>query len=466
MTLRLPEWHQLPASRLAGPLALLLALLVIAANEFGYRGEEDANASRDAAVRAQQTVGRVRRLVLLMESSERGYMLTGRPEYRAPYDEARAQTAAALAELRIVAAATPLQRAPMEALATAVERKASELAEVLRLFEAGERDRAVTLVLTDFGREEMERINELVDRVVGGEQERYARGAERREQVRLWSRAALVSLMLLALAAVLAARRLVGERDLERARHLRDLSAERDGLEAEVARRTRELSDLARHLQTVREDERSRLARELHDELGGLLTAAKLDVARVRRRLGDPAPEVAERIAHLTQTLDEGIALKRRIIEDLRPSTLSNLGLQRTLQILCDEFAHRAEVEVDARIDDVELADDRELAVYRIVQEALTNAAKYARCRRVQVRVRADGDAAEVEVADDGAGFDPARVPAGAHGLAGMRFRVESFGGRWQLDAAPGRGTRVRARLPRDETPPDAALSYTAGPPG
>ncbi len=448
MSLSLPAWHQLPSSRLAGPLALLLAVLVIASTEFGHRAEEEVNAARDAAVRVQQAVGRVRRLVLLMESSERGYLLTGRPEYRAPYDEARTQTTAALAELRALADATPAQRPPMQQLATATERKASELAEVLRLFEAGDRERAITLVLTDLGREEMERINALVDRLVEGEQERYALGAERREQVRLWSRVALASLVLLSLAAVFAARRLLGERDRERARHLQDLSAERDKLEAEVARRTRDLSDLARHLQTVREDERSRLARELHDELGGLLTAAKLDVARVRRRLPDPSPEVAERIGHLAQTLDAGIALKRRIIEDLRPSTLVHLGLRRTLEILCDEFARRAEIALDAEIDELELSDERELAIYRIVQEALTNVARYAQARRVRVRVQAEGNAAQVEVGDDGVGFDPARVRAGAHGLAGMRFRVESFGGRWQLESAPGRGTRVLAQLP------------------
>lgn len=448
MPVHLTEWHRLPASRLAVPLALLLALLVIASTEFGHRAEEAANAARDDAVRVQQAVGRVRRLVLLMESSERGYLLTGRPEYRAPYDEARAQAVAALAELRSQAVAKPARREPMLQLAEAAERKLSELAEVLRLFDAGERERAVTLVLTDLGREQMERVNDLVDRVVAAEQLEYARGDGQRERVRLWSRVALVSLMLLCLGAVFAARRLLGERDRERARHLADLGAERDKLEAEVRRRTQELSDLARHLQTVREDERSRLARELHDELGGLLTAAKLDVARVRRRLPGPAPELAERIDHLAQTLDAGIALKRRIIEDLRPSTLAHLGLQRTLQILCDEFARRAEVAVDAEIGELELADERALAIYRVVQEALTNVAKYAQARRVRVRVQAAGDAAEVEVGDDGVGFDPARIRVGAHGLAGMRFRVESFGGRWQLQSAPGRGTRVLARVP------------------
>ena len=126
------------------------------------------------------------------------------------------------------------------------------------------------------------------------------------------------------------------------------MAGERDRLEGEVAARTAQLKELAQHLQTMREDERSRLARELHDELGALLTAAKLDVARLKSRLGASAtPDAAERLAHLNETLNGGIALKRRIIEDLRPSSLSNLGLVAALEILLREFAARSEIAVD-----------------------------------------------------------------------------------------------------------------------
>ncbi len=107
------------------------------------------------------------------------------------------------------------------------------------------------------------------------------------------------------------------------------LQAERERLEREVLRRTAELTELAQHLQTAREDERARLARDLHDELGALLTAAKLDVARIRPKLQQAMPEVLPRIAHLVETLNAGIALKRRIIEDLRPSTLDQLASSR-----------------------------------------------------------------------------------------------------------------------------------------
>ena len=114
--------------------------------------------------------------------------------------------------------------------------------------------------------------------------------------------------------------------------------AERDRLEIEVRERTAQLTELALHLQTAREDERQRLARDLHDELGALLTSAKLDAARIRSRLAGTAPEALDRLAHLVETLNSSIALGRRIIEDLRPSTLSNLGLVAALDILAREF--------------------------------------------------------------------------------------------------------------------------------
>jgi signal transduction histidine kinase len=198
----------------------------------------------------------------------------------------------------------------------------------------------------------------------------------------------------------------------------------------------------------VREDERSRLARELHDELGGLLTAAKLEVARVKNRLAGASPEVSERIVQLVRTLDAGIALKRRIIEDLRPSSLSNLGLKPALQILCSEFAKRSEIQVAADLEEVKLAEDSALSVYRLVQEALTNVAKYAQAHRVDVVLRASDGKALISVTDDGCGFDPNQRRASGHGLAGMRFRVQSRGGTMTLRSARGHGTCIEAALP------------------
>ena len=243
---------------------------------------------------------------------------------------------------------------------------------------------------------------------------------------------------------------LVAQREEQR----RVVQAERDQLEIEVAQRTDQLTELARHLQTAREDERSHLARELHDELGALLTAAKLDVARLKSRLGKPSPEIAERVQHLNDALNSGIALKRRIIEDLRPSSLSNLGLVAALEILIREWSAGSEVTVESALEPVTLRASGELTVYRLVQEALTNISKYARATKVEVRVVANAGLVNVSVRDNGAGFDPAQRRASAHGLLGMRYRLESEGGRMVLTSAPGQGTAIEAQLPesRDAT--------------
>jgi signal transduction histidine kinase len=219
-------------------------------------------------------------------------------------------------------------------------------------------------------------------------------------------------------------------------------------LEALVAQRTAQLTQLTHHLQTAREDERARLARDLHDELGALLTSAKLDAARIRSRLAGTAPEALERLAHLTQTLDTVIALKRRITEDLHPSALDHLGLVVTLEILAQEFSRSSGVVVHLALAPVPLAVAAELVAYRLVQEALNNIGKHARARQVWIRLGPRGGRVELAVRDDGVGFDATLPLRSAYGLVGMRFRVEAERGRLVVLSAPGSGTTITMSLP------------------
>ena len=236
--------------------------------------------------------------------------------------------------------------------------------------------------------------------------------------------------------------------DAQEAQQRREVQAERDRLELEVRHRTVELTGLARHLETARADEKARLARDLHDELSALLTAAKLDVARMRPLLLRTAPDLLPRFAHLGDMLNSGIALKRRIIEDLQPSPLSTLGLLPALQILCAEFVDRLGVPVHTDLHIVLLTSAAELTAFRLVQESLNNIAKHAQARSVWVALVEQPEHMCITVRDDGVGFDPARVSTGHHGLLGMRYRVQAEEGELTVLSSPGQGTQICARVP------------------
>ncbi|MEI7447323.1 MAG: sensor histidine kinase, partial [Burkholderiales bacterium] len=212
---------------------------------------------------------------------------------------------------------------------------------------------------------------------------------------------------------------------------------------------------LAAWLQRTREAERAELARELHDELGAILTAARLDVAWIAAQPCCHEPAIAARLAALQRVLAQGIELKRRIVEDLHPTVLTHLGLVPALeQLLASHRPRFAGRLLDALDASISLEAEPALALYRIVQEALTNVHKYAGATTVRVTLRRVRGRVELSVDDDGAGFDPDSVGAGHHGLAGMRHRMLAVGGRLEVVAAPGAGTSIRASLP---TQPDAA---------
>ncbi|NRF67118.1 sensor histidine kinase [Aquincola sp. S2] len=221
-----------------------------------------------------------------------------------------------------------------------------------------------------------------------------------------------------------------------------------DRLQFDVTQRTAQLTDLTQHLQTAREDERNRLARELHDELGSLLTSARLDAARIKSRLAGSAPDAQERLAHLVETLNSIGAMKARIIENLRPSALTLLGLATALQILCREFTEVSDIEVHCAIEPIRLRPNAELVVYRLVQEAVNNITKYAQARNVWIKLALNQDEVQASVRDDGIGFDPHTATRAAYGLVGMRFRVEAEGGTLAIESSPGQGALILMSLP------------------
>ena len=462
-------------SSVAPPLTIALACVFIVVNEIGYQTVSAVTRGRDEGVRSRIAIEQLRGTVVAAESAQRGLMLTARPVYRETFEQSLLDVALAITDVQRAVQSRPHEAQALREVVDLAQRKVSELQETMKRLNAGNLEGARELMLSDIGREQMADIDRSVEQLSLVQGQALRESAELRNRVLLYSRVSILGLVLLCLAAVLTTMRVLRHRDAERLNYLNALRAERDKLEATVSSRTGELSDLARHLQTVREDERSHLARELHDELGSLLTAAKLDLARMRSRLLQAGPEVSERVAHLHATLDAGIALKRRIIEDLRPSSLENLGLGPALRILCQEWSRASDiavkVEVQAEVEEIAMPPERSLAIYRLVQEALTNIAKYAQSSAVSVALAIEGTGAGdsancaysaddagnpgearstyavVVVRDNGRGFEVGQ-PTPGHGLAGMRFRVASIGGELTVESAPGQGTTIRARLP------------------
>jgi len=208
------------------------------------------------------------------------------------------------------------------------------------------------------------------------------------------------------------------------------------------------LAGLATYLQQMREEERGELARELHDELGALLTCAKLDVAGLKSRVGGASTEIDQRLQHLGEMINNGIAFSRRVVEGLHPSSLANLGLKASLEILAREFALSSGISMSTRIDEVDIDAETQLTVYRVVQESLNNANKYAAAAQGRVVLLDCDDDVVLAVSDDGQGFDTAAMGTSSHGLAGMRHRVEARGGQFTVSSVKGRGTLVVAVLP------------------
>ncbi len=198
----------------------------------------------------------------------------------------------------------------------------------------------------------------------------------------------------------------------------------------------------------VAEGERRRWAQELHDGVLQSLAAVRITLAASLQQSGEERAEALEKAAEQTvEGLEEQITELSRLINDLRPASLERLGLPRALEALAEESANRGGFEVVTEIAlNGELSSDEERSVYRLVQEALTNVVKHAAAERAEVRTRTDGGAVEIEVRDDGSGFDPALGPG--RGLLGMRERVEMLGGTLKIDSRPGEGTRVSSTLP------------------
>jgi signal transduction histidine kinase len=447
-----PEKSTLPYAPILLGAAFIATLFIVA--ESGYQRIHQAGQIISAAEERQNLMSRYLRLVLDAESAQRGFLLTEDPRYLRGFDPAvRAldpMLNRIIVELRDSGLEADAEKA--QALRTLAGKKVGEMQTALRLYGEVNRAAALQLIDTDIGQGAMTDLRHRLRELFEAESERLV--AARRSSARdlqtsrvLLGAASLLSLVLVVLVGALLARDM-----RRREKETEDLNARNRELDRTVQQRTAMLFHLSSSLQKVAEREKAALARELHNELGGLLVATKIDVSWLRKRVDDGSEATKLRWERVLRCMDEGLALKRRVIESLRPTLLDNVGMVAALRWLVDETLRRNGIACEEQYPEAmpELSPDARIAVFRAVQECLMNIVKHAQAKSVLIRATVENDQLSVIVRDDGVGIDEGRIETPqSHGLLGMRHRVEALDGKLGIQSlGRGVGTECRFTLP------------------
>ena len=438
-------------------LALLLALGFALGLAWLAASQWQSTSSREALEKLRAQSSRLYHFDVLLlhvldaESGTRGYMLTLNPVYLTPYQDGRAEVERALRRLREGKPASADEQQMLELLATLIEDRSALLKLGIEHGLSGNTDSPVGGTGKQLTDEIRRIVGELRVRTLRDIDSTLETSFSRFDDVRATNR--MLGSAILVLLGVLAI--VLYRQDRLRRQLAGMLHSENERLKTEVDARTSELTSLATYLTRTREAEKARLARELHDELGALMTAAKLDASWIGRKL--PAEVMAPLRTHfdrLIDTLNQGISIKRRVVDDLRPPLLSDLGLVEALRSLAESGGvgeHDGHVELALPDALPDLPEDLALALFRIAQEALTNVRRHARATRTRLALHVDGKHLVLQIEDNGIGFDPDQSRHMRHGLSGMAHRVQMLAGKLEVLSVPGEGTVVTARVPLPE---------------
>lgn len=435
---------------LAGGIVLTLAVLI--ASETGNLRLREGYTEAIRSQQLQSDLGALIAELVNAEAGQRGFLLTGKESYLDPYYKALPHISELMSRIRQHYANDPEGLRQFGEASQFVTRKLNEMALTL-VYGKRDVDVALDMIRTDFGKQTMESARRGLEQLQMRESGTVTHNLEAAEhdlQLSRYGIGLLTAINILLLVAV----------GMGHQRRMTMAEAAREQLEEESARldrkvraRTRQLSALAAHLQRVTEDEKTRLSRELHDELGAILTAIKLDLHWVKMRVQQTHPDARDKITRVMQHADQAIQIKRRLIEDLRPTVLLNLGLREAIVQQVEDVGARNQWETQVDLPDSlpPLRDNAAIALYRIVQESLNNASKYAEAKHISVSLACTPQQLTLTIRDDGRGLPPdfdAGSIAGHHGLLGMEQRVLALGGTMLVDSAPGQGVSIRVEVP------------------
>jgi signal transduction histidine kinase len=407
--------------------------------------------------RLQATAAREHALDQLQDSmtrsvaAQRSFLLTGDTAYADAYDAAAAEAAPELDRLRQAYTGSDSALATVRTLRVLIGKRLADLAMLVALQESRGSDAAVALLKAQPGAETGDAMIEVFARLRAAESHEHDVGREHWAAAVTQSRwitfaGTVFNMLLVGIAARLVY--LDMQRRTELTAELRDHTVR---LEREVLDRTRELVELSTHLQSVAEREKASLARELHDELGGLLVGARMDISWAEQHLAKNDPDMKLRLQRVQQNLSAGVDLKRRIIEELRPTLLDNVGLFAAIRWQLKVTCAGAGLKCTQSYPDVEpkFTSEASIALFRIAQEAFTNILKHSGAKSMDMTLEFDGDSIVMQISDDGNGISADQLSAiGSHGLASMRHRVRALGGQLDVKSPAAGGTLLLVRIP------------------
>jgi signal transduction histidine kinase len=236
----------------------------------------------------------------------------------------------------------------------------------------------------------------------------------------------------------------------EMATALEQRQAERRQAEKELQRSQMLFRSLSTHLQEVREEERTRIARKIHDDMGQTLTALKIDLSWINKRLLQDQDGIRTKLKSMVSLIDETIETVHNVSEDLRPGILDDFGLAAAIEWQAEEFQKRTGTECRTRIypDEFELSKEIATNLFRIVQESLTNVIRHANATKVEIKLALKDSLLQLEVFDNGKGITEAHIiNSTSFGLIGIKERVHSLGGEMEIAGTPNKGTRLKVTL-------------------
>lgn len=486
-------------------LALLaLALLVnISALIAVDSGVEKVELARGAAMHSRDVTAEILGIQSMLyeaESAQRGFLYNGDDAYLKPLNDNENVITARLAKLRGMVNGSASQQTLLERVRAIAQAKLIELDKTIALHRMGQKDATRALVMSGEGKQLMEELDAVILRFLSHEDKVLQERIEKAAQIQLairWGFAIILfinALMILA-GAVAVIRAMARETDRDRAdlvqqsereaaevvqqdkrdaaevlqQDRRDAAEvvqqdkrdaeelirhdEREAVSAiEAVQREAELRALTAHLLRVQEEERRTIARELHDELGGTLSAVKMDILMGRDAASKWGDEKSvARLQRALASIDSGVQFIRRLIEDLRPTLLDNLGFEAALRSMTELFSERTGCRcvISLPKGELNLTSAQSTALYRICQEALTNVLKYAKAKQVTITLTSDGSRWTLLLEDDGVGLEATKQHrARSHGLLGMRERMVALGGSFDIRGPAGRGTTLKANFP------------------